>query len=82
MIWAACLTTRSSPATETTVYPATSLLACAVMAGGHAGPVLAHLGLHDYTGPIPAPKTRRQSNDLNDAWVAAYLTDKAASQSR
>jgi len=43
---------------------------------------LAHLGLRDYTGPVPAPRTRRQSNDLNDAWVAAYLTDKAASQSR
>lgn len=37
--------------------------------------VLAHLGLDDYRGPIPAPRTRRQSNDLNEAWVAAYLTD-------
>ena len=38
--------------------------------------VLAHLGLADYQGPIPAPQTRRQSNDLNEAWVAAYLADK------
>jgi LPS sulfotransferase NodH len=42
--------------------------------------VLAHLGLNDHTGPIPPPKTRRQSNDLNDAWVAAYLADKTAHQ--
>jgi LPS sulfotransferase NodH len=42
--------------------------------------VLAHLGPGDHTGPIPAPQTRRQSNDLNQAWVAAYLTDKAARQ--
>jgi LPS sulfotransferase NodH len=42
--------------------------------------VLAHLGLADYLGPIPAPQTRRQSNDLNEAWVAAYLADKASRQ--
>ncbi|HEX9040422.1 MAG TPA: Stf0 family sulfotransferase [Trebonia sp.] len=42
------------------------------------GGVLAHLGLGDYQGTIPAPRTRRQSNDLNEAWVAAYLADKAA----
>ena len=42
--------------------------------------VLAHLGLADYQGPIPAPQTRRQSNDLNEAWVAAYLADKASRQ--
>jgi hypothetical protein len=42
--------------------------------------VLAHLGLDDYHGPIPAPQTRRQSNDLNEAWVAAYLADKASRQ--
>jgi LPS sulfotransferase NodH len=41
--------------------------------------VLAHLGLGDHTGPIPAPQTRRQSNDLNEAWLASYLEDKAAS---
>jgi trehalose 2-sulfotransferase len=40
--------------------------------------VLAHLGLGDYDGPIPAPRTRRQSNDLNEAWVAAYLADKTS----
>jgi LPS sulfotransferase NodH len=38
--------------------------------------VLAHLGLADYRGPIAAPQTRRQSNDLNEAWVDAYLADK------
>jgi trehalose 2-sulfotransferase len=43
--------------------------------------VLAHLGLDD-TGPIPAPQTRRQSNDLNEAWVAAYLADRTARQHR
>jgi trehalose 2-sulfotransferase len=43
--------------------------------------VLAHLGLGAHTGPIPAPRTRRQSNDLNEAWVAAYRADKAARQS-
>jgi LPS sulfotransferase NodH len=42
--------------------------------------VLAHFGLADYQGPIPAPQTRRQSNDLNEAWVAAYLADKASRQ--
>jgi LPS sulfotransferase NodH len=44
--------------------------------------VLAHLGLDDYEGPIPAPQTRRQSNDLNEAWVAAYLADRTSSQER
>ena len=43
--------------------------------------VLAHLGLDDYTRPIPAPQTRRQSNDLNEAWVATYLADRKARQS-
>jgi LPS sulfotransferase NodH len=42
--------------------------------------VLAHLGLDDYAGPIPAAKTRRQSNDLNEAWVAAYLADRVPGQ--
>ena len=42
--------------------------------------VLAHLGLADYQGPIPAPQTRRQSNDLNEAWVAAYLADRTSRQ--
>jgi LPS sulfotransferase NodH len=42
--------------------------------------VLAHLGLADYQGPIPAPQTRRQSNDLNEAWTAAYLADKTSRQ--
>lgn len=42
--------------------------------------VLAHLGLADYQGPIPAPRTRRQSNDLNEAWVAAYLADRSSRQ--
>jgi len=42
--------------------------------------VLAHLGLADYQGPIPAPQTRRQSNDLNEAWVAAYLADMTSRQ--
>jgi len=42
--------------------------------------VLAHLGLADYQGPIPAPQTRRQSNDLNEAWVAAYLADRTSHQ--
>ena len=42
--------------------------------------VLDHLGLADYQGPIPAPQTRRQSNDLNEAWVDAYLTDKKSGQ--
>ena len=37
--------------------------------------VLAHLGLEDYAGPIPAPRTRRQSNELNEARVAAYLAE-------
>ena len=37
--------------------------------------VLAHLGLEDYAGPIPAPRTPRQSNELNEAWVAAYLAE-------
>jgi hypothetical protein len=41
--------------------------------------VLAHLGLADYQGPVPAPQPRRQSNDLNEAWVAAYLTDRTTS---
>jgi len=40
--------------------------------------VLAHLGLAAYQGPIPAPQTRRQSSDLNEAWVAAYLTDRTS----
>jgi LPS sulfotransferase NodH len=40
--------------------------------------VLAHLGLDDYGDPIPARLTRRQSNDLNEAWVAAYLTDRTS----
>ena len=40
--------------------------------------MLAHLGLADYQGPIPAPQTRRQSNDLNEAWVAAYLADRTS----
>jgi LPS sulfotransferase NodH len=40
--------------------------------------VLAHLGLDDYGSPIPAPRTRRQSNDLNEAWVTAYLTDRTS----
>jgi trehalose 2-sulfotransferase len=39
--------------------------------------VLAHLGLDEYEHPIPAPRTRRQSNDLNEAWVAAYRRDRA-----
>jgi trehalose 2-sulfotransferase len=39
--------------------------------------VLVHLGLADYRGPIPIPQTRRQSNDLNEAWVDAYLADSA-----
>jgi LPS sulfotransferase NodH len=42
--------------------------------------VLAHLGLADSQGPIPAPQTRRQSNDLNEAWVAAYLADRTSRQ--
>ena len=42
--------------------------------------VLAHLGFADYQGPIPVPQTRRQSNDLNEAWVAAYLTDRTSRQ--
>jgi hypothetical protein len=42
--------------------------------------VLAHLRLADYQGPIPAPQTRRQSNDLNEAWVAAYLADRTSRQ--
>ena len=42
--------------------------------------VLAHLGLADDQGPIPAPQTRRQSNDLNEAWVAAYLADRTSRQ--
>jgi len=42
--------------------------------------VLAHLGLADYQGAIPAPQTRRQSNDLNEAWVAAYLADSLPEQ--
>jgi LPS sulfotransferase NodH len=42
--------------------------------------VLAHLGLTDYQGPIPVPQTRRQSNDLNEAWVAAYLADRTSRQ--
>jgi LPS sulfotransferase NodH len=42
--------------------------------------VLAHLGFADYQGPIPAPQTRRQSNDLNEAWAAAYHADKASRQ--
>lgn len=37
--------------------------------------VLAHLGLEDYPGPIPAPRTRRQSNERNEARVAAYLAE-------
>ena len=40
--------------------------------------VLAHLGLADYQGQVPAPQTRRQSSDLNEAWVAAYLADRAS----
>ena len=44
--------------------------------------VLAHLGLADYPGPIPAPRTRRQSSDLNEAWVAAYLAERASRQGR
>jgi trehalose 2-sulfotransferase len=40
--------------------------------------VLAHLGLADYPGPIPAPRTRRQSNELNEAWVTAYVTDRTS----
>jgi LPS sulfotransferase NodH len=40
--------------------------------------LLAHLGLDDYRGPIPAPRTRRQSNDLNEAWAAAYLADRTS----
>jgi LPS sulfotransferase NodH len=42
--------------------------------------VLAHLGLDDYQGPVPAPQTRRQSSDLNEAWVAAYLADRTTRQ--
>ena len=42
--------------------------------------VLAHLGLADYQGPIPAPQTRRQANHLNEAWVAAYLADRTSRQ--
>ena len=42
--------------------------------------VLAHLGLADYQGPIPVPQTRRQSNDLNEAWVATYLADRTCRQ--
>jgi LPS sulfotransferase NodH len=44
--------------------------------------VLAHLGLDDYQGLVPAPRTRRQSNDLNEAWVTAYLTDRTSRQER
>jgi LPS sulfotransferase NodH len=40
--------------------------------------VLAHLGLGDYAGPVPARQTRRQSSELNEAWVAAYRAGKAA----
>jgi trehalose 2-sulfotransferase len=40
--------------------------------------VLAHLGFDEGAAPVPAPMTRRQSNDLNEAWVTAYLADKAA----
>jgi trehalose 2-sulfotransferase len=29
---------------------------------------------------LPAPQTRRQSNDLNEAWVAAYLADSMSHQ--
>ena len=28
------------------------------------------------TGPIPPPRTRRESDELNEAWVAAYLTER------
>ena len=44
--------------------------------------VLAHLGLDEYQGLIPAPRTRRQSKGLNEAWVAAYLTDRSSRQER
>jgi LPS sulfotransferase NodH len=30
--------------------------------------------------PDPAPQTRRQSNDLNEAWVAAFLADRTSRQ--
>ncbi|HZC62166.1 MAG TPA: hypothetical protein VE464_11050 [Streptosporangiaceae bacterium] len=44
--------------------------------------MLAHLGLADYQGPIPAPQTRRQSNELNKTWVAAFLADRTSRQER
>jgi trehalose 2-sulfotransferase len=39
--------------------------------------VLAHLGLEPQ-GPIPAPRTRRQADALNETWVDRFLADQEA----
>jgi LPS sulfotransferase NodH len=37
--------------------------------------VLNHLGLGNDNVAIPVPRTRRQSNELNEEWVVRYLDD-------
>lgn len=40
--------------------------------------VLAHLGLPAVAQAISPPRTRRQSNELNDQWLARYLAERDA----
>jgi len=39
--------------------------------------VLDHLGLDGRGVDIPHPRTHRQSDDLNEAWVARYTDERA-----
>jgi LPS sulfotransferase NodH len=39
--------------------------------------VLDHLGLDGRGVDIPRPRTHRQSDDLNEAWVARYTDERA-----
>jgi LPS sulfotransferase NodH len=38
---------------------------------------LEYLGVHDEGLPIPAPRTRRQADATNDAWVDRYVAERA-----
>lgn len=42
---------------------------------------LEHLGIPCPEGPLPEPPMRRQSDELSEAWVAAYVRDAAAQPS-
>jgi LPS sulfotransferase NodH len=54
-----------------------------VSEGGYADTIrgaLDHLGLDVDAISIPLPRTRRQSNDLNEEWATRYLEERGASE--